>query len=120
MGIQHSHEQSDRFSRSSRLGSGGSIIRFADHPQKLSQETENISTGYLKFFDEKKGYGFIVMNEDQSDIFCHLEDLKKAGLDLNSVQQLVATKAMIGFECFSYRRKQTFGKKAVNIRLIDL
>jgi hypothetical protein len=39
--------------------------------------------GRLKFFDEVKGYGFIVMDDDGSDIFCHYDDFFKAGIDMN-------------------------------------
>lgn len=38
-------------------------------------------TGKLKFFDEQKNYGFIVMDGDKSDIFVHLDDLLKAGVN---------------------------------------
>lgn len=31
--------------------------------------------GYLKFFDEIKNYGFLVMDVDKSDIFVHFDDL---------------------------------------------
>jgi len=33
----------------------------------------------LKFFDEKKKYGFFVL-DDGSDVFVHLDDLEKAGV----------------------------------------
>ncbi len=32
-------------------------------------------TGRLKFFDEGKNYGFLVMDSDGSDIFVHFDDL---------------------------------------------
>lgn len=37
-------------------------------------------TGRLKFFDESKNYGFIVMDLDCSDIFVYSDDLGKTGL----------------------------------------
>lgn len=36
--------------------------------------------GTLKFFDEGKSYGFIVMDSDGSDLFVHFDDLKKTGI----------------------------------------
>lgn len=36
--------------------------------------------GSLKFFDENKNYGFIVMDDDNRDIFVHYDDLQKAGI----------------------------------------
>ena len=38
-------------------------------------------TGRLKFFDEGKNYGFIIMDADDSDIFVHCDDLQKAGIN---------------------------------------
>lgn len=37
-------------------------------------------TGRLKFFDENKNYGFIIMDKDGSDIFVHFDDIQKAGI----------------------------------------
>jgi hypothetical protein len=37
-------------------------------------------TGRLKFFDESKNYGFIVMDVDGTDIFVYSDDLVKTGL----------------------------------------
>jgi len=36
--------------------------------------------GRLKFFDEAKNYGFLVMDHDKSDIFVHFDDLNKANI----------------------------------------
>lgn len=32
-------------------------------------------TGRLKFFDDNKNYGFIVLDVDNTDIFVHADDL---------------------------------------------
>jgi cold shock CspA family protein len=37
-------------------------------------------TGRLKFFDEGKNYGFIVLDTDNSDVFVHADDLQKVGI----------------------------------------
>jgi hypothetical protein len=37
-------------------------------------------TGRLKFFDDARNYGFIIMDSDESDIFVHYDDLQKAGI----------------------------------------
>ena len=34
-----------------------------------------IFEGILKYFDEKKNYGFIVMDYDNTEIFFHTEDI---------------------------------------------
>jgi len=36
--------------------------------------------GKLKFFDEQKNYGFIVMDKDETDAFVHFDDLRKANI----------------------------------------
>lgn len=35
-------------------------------------------TGTLKFYDEARSYGFIIMDLDGSDLFVHCDDLTKA------------------------------------------
>lgn len=38
--------------------------------------------GKVKWFDMKKGYGFIKPDdESQADVFVHLNELKKSGID---------------------------------------
>ena len=37
-------------------------------------------TGRLKFFDDVKNYGFIILDSDGSDILVHYDDLSKANL----------------------------------------
>ena len=32
-------------------------------------------TGQLKFFDENKNYGFLVKDNDMTDVFVHFDDL---------------------------------------------
>lgn len=50
----------------------------------IPQQTEILEnerfTGRLKFFDDGKNYGFIIMDADESDIFVHYDDLQKAGI----------------------------------------
>ena len=36
-------------------------------------------TGNVKWFDEKKGYGFIKKDEDDEDIFVHFSEIKEEG-----------------------------------------
>lgn len=36
--------------------------------------------GTVKWFDMKKGYGFVKPAEGQTDIFVHLKDIERSGL----------------------------------------
>ena len=47
----------------------------------IIEESKKQYTGRLKFFDEGKNYGFIVMDVDGKDLFVHYDDLKKAGVN---------------------------------------
>ena len=46
----------------------------------IIEESTKRFTGRLKFFDESKNYGFIVMDLDGKDLFVHYDDMKKAGV----------------------------------------
>ena len=40
-----------------------------------------MTQGKIKWFDSKKGYGFIVPDDGSKDIFLHVSALQKAGID---------------------------------------
>ena len=58
-------------------------------------------TGKIKFFNEKKGFGFIVDDESQSEIFVHVTGLTEK----------VAENDEVTFELAEDKR----GKKAINV-----
>ncbi|CAD8180949.1 unnamed protein product [Paramecium pentaurelia] len=78
-----------------------------------------IYTGRLKFFDEQKNYGFIVMDEDKSDIFVHLDDLQKAGVT-KEVLKTCKQGSLIRFQfnCMVYVGKYKKSRKAVELKLL--
>ena len=39
-----------------------------------------MATGTVKWFNNKKGYGFITPDEGEQDIFVHISAVQKAGL----------------------------------------
>lgn len=41
----------------------------------ILDNSEGVFTGKLKFYDENRKYGFIVKDEDKTDVFVHLDDL---------------------------------------------
>lgn len=60
---------------------GNQPINMPLQPSSPTENSENKRyTGRLKFFDDAKNYGFIIMDADDSDIFVHYDDLQKAGI----------------------------------------
>ena len=44
-------------------------------------------TGIVKWFDCKKGYGFITRANGEKDVFVHATDLRKSGIEDESVDE---------------------------------
>ena len=61
-----------------------------------------MSTGKVKFFNERKGYGFIVDDENQEEIFVHVSGLVDR----------IKENDQVSFELTEDKR----GKKAVNVK----
>jgi len=90
---------------------------------------KNRSSGYLKFFDENKNYGFLVMDSDGSDIFVYSDDLIKTGIDKeylrtakfgNMIRYLFKIKKRFAFTCMEYYGKYNKSRKAVDLEYIKL
>lgn len=83
---------------------------------QLTNENLRRYMGSLKFFDENKNYGFIVMDDDNRDIFVHYDDLQKAGITkefLKSSKQ--GNVIRFSFSCMQYIGKYKQSKKAVEL-----
>jgi len=86
----------------------------------ILEQTNNRYTGRLKFFDESKGYGFIIMDDDDSDIFCHFDDFFKAGIDLNMLKSAkLGNIIRLSFQCLSYIGRHNKSRKAVDLQLLE-
>jgi len=86
----------------------------------ILEESNQKYTGRLKFFDENKNYGFIIMDEDGSDIFVHYDDLSKAGI----TKELLRTAKLgnvikLTFNCMKYVGKYDKSRKATDVQLIS-
>jgi len=85
----------------------------------ILEESKQRYTGRLKFFDENKNYGFIIMDEDGSDIFVHYDDLVRA----NVGKELLKTARLgnvikLAFSCMKYLGKYDRSRKATDIQLL--
>jgi len=85
----------------------------------ILDESQERFNGRLKFFDENKKYGFIVMDDDGSDIFVHYDDLIKANIN----KDLLRTARMgnvlrLNFGCMAYIGKYNRSRKAIDIQLL--
>ena len=67
-----------------------------------------MAQGKLKWFDPKKGYGFIIPDDDSKDVFLHISALEKA-----NITQL-EEKQIIKYELAEHRGKMS----ASNIEIV--
>ena len=67
-----------------------------------------MAQGKLKWFDPKKGYGFITPDDDSKDVFLHISALEKA-----NITQL-EEKQIIKYELAEHRGKMS----ATNIQIV--
>jgi len=62
-----------------------------------------MATGTVKWFNNKKGFGFIIPDEGGSDIFVHVTAVQKAGM------RTLAEGAKISYELMSEKGKTVAG-----------
>lgn len=85
----------------------------------ILDESNTRYTGRLKFFDETKNYGFIIMDEDGSDIFVHFDELQKAGFDKEILKTAkLGNVFRLSFCSVKYIGKYDKSRKATDIQLI--
>ncbi|KAL4446175.1 hypothetical protein ABPG74_021714 [Tetrahymena malaccensis] len=96
------------------------LSQFAQKKPKVVEVGQEKVTGSLKFFDEKKNFGFFVLDSDGSDIFVYFDDLEQAGVTKKMLKESVEkkTKLYFKFNCMSYVGKYQNSKKAIDIELL--
>ncbi len=67
-----------------------------------------MATGTVKWFNNKKGYGFITPNEGGQDIFVHISAVQKAGM------RTLNEGAKISYELMNERGKTVAGELKVS------
>jgi hypothetical protein len=86
----------------------------------ILDEGKSRHIGRLKFFDENKNYGFIIMDEDGSDIFVHYDDLQKAGINKEFLKAARMGQVIkLAFNCMKYIGKYDKSRKATDIQLMN-
>lgn len=56
-------------------------VRVRKAARRLGRPYTSMPTGIVKFYQENKGYGFIVDDDTGIDIFVHISDVQSAGLE---------------------------------------
>ncbi|MDX1479903.1 MAG: cold shock domain-containing protein [Saprospiraceae bacterium] len=74
-------------------------------PKKEHVEDEKTRSGRVKFFNDEKGFGFIVDDKNQAEIFVHI----------NSVNGEIREGSRVSFEV----EKGLKGPNAVNVEVLD-
>lgn len=73
-------------------------------------------SGRLKFFDENKNYGFLIMDLDGSDIFVHYDDIQKANISKDYLKSAkMGNIIRFSFGCMNYIGKYNKSRKAVEL-----
>ena len=71
-------------------------------------QRSNMATGKIKWFNPKKGFGFISNEAEGKDVFLHISDLQQAGIEKITEGETV-----------EYEIGESRGKpKAVNIKKV--
>ena len=89
--------------------------------KKSEKRKKEKMTGRLKFFDEAKNYGFMVVDNTQQDMFVHYDDLKKTMISKDMLSSCKDRYSMrFTFHVFEYAGKNKDSKKAVDIKLVSI
>lgn len=85
------------------------------------EESSDRFLGTLKFFDENKSFGFIIMDVNNSEIFFHFDDFEQGGV---TKEMLMSYKngniIRLSFGCLKYIGKYNISLKAVEIKLVSI
>jgi hypothetical protein len=88
--------------------------------EKLSKD---FHTGFLKFFDEAKGYDFVTVTDREKpfDVFVYRNELQHANVEPRITRKVKkVAKLFLRFRIAKYSSKNGNCKKALNIEVVDL
>lgn len=85
------------------------------------EESVHRYLGTVKFFDENKGYGFLIMDFDNSEIFVHFDDFEKnQGISKENIMTYkLGNIIRVSFICMKYIGKYNMSRKAVDVKIIS-
>lgn len=92
-------------------------VSYPGTPNGVIEATQ--ASGRLKFFDEVQNYGFLVVDQDHSDLFVHYDDLKSSKISRDILRQAKTSYFLqFTFDIVKYSGKYKESKKAVNLKLV--
>ena len=87
---------------------------------KILYESKDHDTGRLKFYNENKGFGFIVSSSGK-DIFVHKDDLLRANINTCQLDYMRGFYDIImKYRYIEYKGKVKNNNKAIDIRIVEL
>ena len=117
----HQFEEGARSEETGREGHRKDSVRDVPSKKKsaitvLKEDKDTRWVGRLKFVNQKGKFGFIVKEEDGSDVFFHFSELEKSKIRLNELD--LSGDVFLTFTEVVYVGKHEKSKKAVDIRLL--
>ena len=91
-------------------------------PKYIENRSEKEYTGTLKFFDEKNGFGFMTVREEDStyDVFVYRNEFKRAKIPIEVIRPIKSGAVFtFCFQIATYMGKSSECKKAVKLNLIE-
>lgn len=85
------------------------------------EESKERYLGTIKFFDENRGYGFIIMDIDNTEIFVHFDDFDKIqGMQKEMIMTYkLGNIIRVSFNCMKYIGKYNMSRKAVEVKVVS-
>ena len=71
--------------------------------------------GMIKFFNDQKDYGFLIVENSLEEIFVHRQQLLQAGTNMSTINFFPRVK--YSFRIAFYTGKRGQAKKAVNLKI---